>query len=445
MSPPEGGAPKLTDATVADLACPEGRKDVLVFDATEPGFGVRVTADGKRVFVFQYRVGSTVRRHRIGVWGKGLPATKARREAERLRGMVREGRDPVAEKRAREAETAASDRAARAAAAVEAFTFGKLVEGWETKGLAHRRPSYVKDATGRLRLYFASWLNRAAADVTKAEAIQALDRVEQDRGTTSARRALAYARACYGWALKRDLLSINPFAGVAALGRENPRDRVLTDTEVGAIWRGAETMGGTSGAFLRCLLLTLQRREEVAGMRWEEITPDRLTWTIPAERAKNGKAHLVHLPDQVRVILAGMPRERGNPHVFIGRRKGSVGGFSHMKDELVRTIAGAEPARSGRRRKAKPDAVAAVDWRFHDFRRTGVTALATMGIPPHVADKLLNHVTGSIQGVAAVYQRAEFLGERKRAIEAWAAHVLACAEGEKAGNVVDLPRRAATA
>ena len=137
-------------------------------------------------------------------------------------------------------------------------------------------------------------------------------------------------------------------------------------------------------------------------MRWDEIAADRLSWTIPAERAKYGKAHLVHLPDQARTILAGLPREKGKPHVFPGRRKGFVGGFSHMKDELVRTIAGAEPAQRGHRRKAKPEAVAAVDWRFRDFRRTGVTALATSGIPPHVADKPLNHVTGIIPGVAAV-------------------------------------------
>jgi len=67
-------------------------------------------------------------------------------------------------------------------------------------------------------------------------------------------------------------------------------------------------------------------------------------------------------------------------------------------------------------------------WTFHDFRRSGVTWLAENGTPPHIADKLLNHVAGTIRGVAAVYQRGEFAEDRRRALDAWAAHVLLCAE-----------------
>ncbi len=198
---------KLSDTELAKLQVPEGKKDALFFDAVEPGFGVRVTADGKRVMLFQYRAGSAVRRYRIGVWGTGdLTASRARKIAEKLRGQVHEGQDPAADRKAEHLAKAATMLAERQAAAVEAFTFGKLVDQWETVGLAHRRPSYVADATARLRTYFAAWAERPAASVTKAEAIAMLDRVEQDRGTTSSRRALAYARAAYGWAEKRDLV-----------------------------------------------------------------------------------------------------------------------------------------------------------------------------------------------------------------------------------------------
>lgn len=379
---------------------------MLVFDAAEPGFGVRVTADGKRVLLFQYRYGKLVRRHRLGVWG-GLSVAKARREAERLRGLVRSGRDPVAEDRAAKTEAARADREARAAQRQEVFTFERLVHAWETKGVAHRRPSYVSDATARLRSYFAPWLNRPAASITRAEAIEAVDRVEIERGTISARRGLAYARAAYGWAEKRTMLDANPFRGIAAPGKENPRDRVLSLAEVGAIWRAAGTLGPVYGGFVKLLLLTLQRLEEVAGMRWSELSEDRSIWTIPGERAKNGRAHVVHLVPAAQDVLGAIPRFKSSPFVFVGR-KGRIGGFSHMKRWLM-TAMEAEGAPVG------------VDWRFHDFRRTGVTVLANMGTPPHVADKLLNHVTGAIQGVAAVYQRAEFLAERKAALEAWAA------------------------
>ncbi len=405
MSPRQGSGLRITDATLAELRCPEGRKDMLLFDGSEPGFGVRVTAEGKRVLLFQYRFGELVRRHRIGVWGQGsLTATKGRHEAERLRGLVRIGRDPVAEHREAKAQAVADERHKRATASAEAFTVGRLIEAWETKGVAHRRESYVSDATARLRSYLANLLDRPAGSISKLEVIQTIDQVETDRGTTSARRGLAYARAAYGWALKRGMVDANPFAGIPSPGKENPRDRVLTSAEIGAVWRAAGQLEPNQGAFVRVLMLTLQRLEEVAGMTWGELSDDRAIWTIPGERAKNGKAHTVHLAPQVREILAGLPVMVGNPFVFASRRKGHIGGFSAIKRKLVGLMG----------------PIGETDWRFHDFRRTGVTTLANMGIPPHIADKLLNHVTGTIRGVAAVYQRAEFLAERKAALEAWA-------------------------
>jgi hypothetical protein len=122
--------------------------------------------------------------------------------------------------------------------------------------------------------------------------------------------------------------------------------------------------------------------------------------------------------------------------VFVTRRKGQIGGFSHIKDQLVDAMQFEQNAHAITAEAARPHIRVGADWRLHDFRRTGVTNLAGLGIPPHVADKLLNHVTGAIQGVAAVYQRAEFLPERKRAIEAWASHVLAVAEQQPPGDNV---------
>jgi len=253
----------------------------------------------------------------------------------------------------------------------------------------------------------------------KLEVIQTIDQVETDRGTTSARRGLAYARAAYGWALKRGMVDTNPFAGIPAPGKENPRDRVLTSAEVEAVWLAAGQLEPIQGAFVRVLMLTLQRLEEVAGMTWSELSEDRAIWTIPGERAKNGKAHTVHLAPQVREILAGLPVMVGNPFVFVSRRNGKIAGFSAMKRKLV----------------ALMGPIGEKDWRFHDFRRTGVTTLANMGIPPHIADKLLNHVTGTIRGVAAVYQRAEFLAERRAALEAWALLLAdGCETGDHANN-----------
>jgi integrase len=162
-------------------------------------------------------------------------------------------------------------------------------------------------------------------------------------------------------------------------------------------------------------------------MGWTELdnSDDPTVWTLPAERAKNGRTHIVHLAEPVRAIIRAMPRIKDNPYVFAGQGNGTIGGFSTIKNAID-----AELAEAG---------TPVADWRFHDFRRAGVTALADMGFPPHVCDRLLNHLTGAIQGVAAVYQRAEFLAERRAALDAWAAHVLRAAEGKAtADNVVTL-------
>ena len=126
-----------------------------------------------------------------------------------------------------------------------------------------------------------------------------------------------------------------------------------------------------------------------------------------------------------------MPRIRGNPYVFAGAKPGEpIRGFNSAKVQLDRAIA------------AGGDKLPA--WSFHDFRRSGVTVLAGMGFAPHVCDRILNHITGSIQGVAAVYQRHEFLAERKAALDAWAALVVGAAEGKPpAENVVPLRAEAA--
>jgi integrase len=408
------GAIKLSDAVVVALVCPAGKKDVMFFDAALKGFGIRITISGRRLFLFQYRIAGAIRRHRLGEWPTTTTA-QARKAAEKHRAGVGDGGDPVAEQRAKHAAQIAGERAARASAKADAFTFGKLIDEWRTRGLAHRKPSYAKDATGRLRNYFPSWAERPAGSITRAEAIEAIDRAEKERGMISARRAMAYARAAYGWAEKRNLLEGNPFRGMAAPGKETTRDRVLSPAELGAIWHASGDLGAVASVYIRALLLTLQRREEVAGMQWEELGPDLAVWTIPAARAKNGRVHAVHLVEPLRALLAALPRFASNPHVFAGRRGNHIGGFSTIKVELISLSAKAAADGHG---TALGD-----DWRFHDFRRTGVTVLANSGVAPHVADRLLNHVTGAIQGVAAVYQRAEFLTERKAALEAWAGFV----------------------
>lgn len=416
----------LNERTVKALACPEGVRDGLFFDAALKGFAVRVQEGGGKSFVLQYRLGGIRRRLPLGEWGV-VTVAEARERAMRARGAVADGRDPWAERREEQAAARAAEAEARRKAGEEAYTFDRMVEDWcaFSESQKGRRVGYVNEVRRRLRYSFPGWKERPAAGITKSEAIRALDHVAKTSGSTSARRALAYGRACYNWAVKRDALAFNPFAGVPAHGVERSRDRVLTDAEVGAVWNGAAELEPAYCAAVRLLLLTGQRLSEVAKLRWSELSEDLAIWTLPAERAKNGKAHIVHLGEAARDILNGVPRFKDSDLVFTENGKTPVTSWSHAKADL--------------------DAACKVtNWVLHDFRRTMVTTLAGMGFPPHVADRLLNHISGTIRGVAAVYQRNEFLPERKRALEAWADHVAACAKGKPAAdNVVTLAVRQA--
>jgi integrase len=150
------------------------------------------------------------------------------------------------------------------------------------------------------------------------------------------------------------------------------------------------------------LALTGQRREEVAQVNWEELDLASQSWTLPASRTKNGKPHIVHLSKEAIAVLMRMPK---------------LGKF-------VFSLSGTKPFQTFSAAKRELDKLSQVTgWRLHDLRRTCVSGMARLGVAPHVADKVLNHQTGTISGVAAVYQRHEFLIERKDALERWGAHV----------------------
>jgi len=177
---------------------------------------------------------------------------------------------------------------------------------------------------------------------------------------------------------------------------------VLTDDELATVILAARQMSEPYGGIVEFSALTGQRREEVAKMQRDELDLPQRLWTIPKSRAKNNKPHFVQLSDQAIAIL-----QRQNQHwafVFSVLGQKPFQGFSKAKRELDRL--------SG-----------VTGWRLHDLRRTCVSGMARLGVAPHVADKILNHQSGTISGVAAIYQRHQFIAERKEALERWGAHV----------------------
>lgn len=452
--------PKLTERFLTGFVPPPGAKDRLAFDTETRGLGVRAYSaverleDGtkrpcvERMFLVQWTDPATKRKARepLGLFG-AITLEQARTAAKARLGRVAAGFDPKAEREARKAEDTRRRAEAARAKAEAAFTLDTLIADWERLHLAGRRPRYAAEATRALRLAFKPHLDGAAAVLGHETVVGVLDDLARQGKAATARLTLAYGRACYGWAVKRRRLAANPFAGlpVAEAGSRS-RDRVLTDAELGEVWRALEKVPSPHGPMIRLALLTLARRDEVAGMTWGEVAPDLSTWMQPAGRTKNGKPHVVHLSPAARQVLRGMlGAEQGKPLpalpaadrlVFGVSENSAITAHSWAKRKLDAAIA-------AERKKAAGEGEAAplVPWVLHDFRRCGVTWLAGAGFAPHVCDRLLNHISGTISGVAAVYQRNEFLPERKAALDAWAAHVLDVAEGKaRVGNVTPLRR-----
>ena len=155
---------------------------------------------------------------------------------------------------------------------------------------------------------------------------------------------------------------------------------------------------------MRLLILTAQRRDEVARAEWTEFDLDGGTWTIPGARMKNGDAHTVPLVQAALTILESAPRFTDCPHVFTARQGKPIAGFSKAKVRLDK-LSGVEK------------------WTLHDLRRTAATGMARLGVAPHVADKVLGHKQGAIKGVARIYNRFAYLGERRAALALWAGFV----------------------
>lgn len=416
---------KLSDRVIGGLKLVEGQRDRLVFDSACPGLGVRITPRSK-TFLCQWTDPATKRKQRepLGVWGN-LTLDQAREACRAKLGQVAKGTNPRAERLKLKAE-------AEREKAETALSFEAMVMEWANLHLAHRRPRYAAEAVRAIRYNLAGLLQRPAARITKQDAVTALGKLAKAGRTAMAGRVMAYARAAYHWSQKRQMVADNPFADLSVSAGTTERDRVLSDAELAEVWSAADGMQFPFGPLFKLLILTMQRREEVAGMRWSELAEDFTTWTIPAVRMKNGRAHDVHLSEAARAILRTLPRYVGSDYVFTTTGKTAVSGFSKAKTALDRAIT---EARAEAAAKAGKEPAPLIPWRLHDLRRTGVSTLARLGFDSIVADKLLAHKPAKLQGVASVYQRHDFAAERARALDAWGEHVTGSGTG---GNVVPL-------
>ncbi len=242
------------------------------------------------------------------------------------------------------------------------------------------------------------------ATIEKRDIIKIIDRIAM-KAPTQANRVLAFTKRFFNWCVSRDLLAISPANGIAKAKTEVSRDRVLSKDELRAMYNATFEMPYPFGPLLRILTLTGQRLNEVAGVSWKEINLDAAKWELPRDRSKNKTSHVVHLSNPVRKEFDALMNLTNQELVFTTTGKTPVSGFSKAKKQLDK-ISGVN------------------DWRLHDLRRTFATvATETLGYEPVVVDRVLNHVSGSVKGIAAVYQKGQYLDKRKIVLDAWAGYV----------------------
>jgi integrase len=379
---------RLTKRAIDALA--SSKSDVIYWDAGYPGFGVKVTPKGRKVFIILYRTGgagSRLRKYTVGPYGR-VTLHQARVAAHKVFAAKLEGRDPAAEKRA-------------AKRRVVADGVEDLLESFIAQHLSQNR-SGGEIARLLRREVGQSWGGRSVHEISKRDVVEVVTAIEQRGAPVAANKLLKTVKTFLRWCVARAILDQSPAEGVPLPTKEVARDRVLDDDELARVILAARQICGPYGGIVELLALTGQRREEVAGLQRDELDLARRVWALPKSRTKNAKAHLVHLSEQSMAVLtrADWP----GPYVF--------------------SLLGTKPFQEFSRAKRRLDELSGVTgWRLHDLRRTCVSGMARLGIAPHIADKILNHQAGTISGVAAVYQRHDFLAERRAALDEWGAHV----------------------
>ena len=311
-----------TQRDVDKLTLPPGKKDAFYFDKACRGLSVRLQGT-RRSWVVHYAIDGKRRRLDLGDVA-GLPLKDARTRAAEIAGQAKKGTDPLAERQAR--------------AGRERRTFKALVDRYLIQHAErHLRPRSLVEMRRGLLVHLAPLHDIELDKITRRDLAERFGALVDSSGPITANRVRGMASACFAWAVTQGLMETNPVVGTARPALEQSRDRVLTTDEIRLLWRATDG-GNAYGTICRLLLLTAQRREEVAGMRWDELDLGKAIWSIPGIRAKNGRAHDVPLSSQVVTILKAIPRQEGFGFLF-GRRNTPFSGYSGGKQRLDQRMA----------------------------------------------------------------------------------------------------------
>lgn len=377
----------FTARWVASVSAPlVGQHDY--FDQRPPGLGLRVAPSGRKSWFVMYRCHGRLRRYTLGTY-PALSLADARQLATDARHSVAHGGDPAAVRQA--------DR--------QAPTVAELATQYlDLYAKVHKR-SWRGDARSLASDVLPAWGQRKAVDVRRRDVVILLDGIVARGSPIQANRVLALVRRMFNWAISRDLLEHNHCLQVHAPGKEHQRERVLSPEELVAVWTAFTALPRVWEVYMKVVLLTAQRSGEVRTLQWADVDLTSAWWTVPGERAKNGLAHRVPLSPPVLGLLHQLRRENSStPWIFPSPK---------LQQRPITNVS--VTARLVARQ-------AGVCYRTHDLRRTAASSMTSMGISRLVVGKILNHAE---PGVTRVYDRHSYDAEKRQALEAWAAQVLA--------------------
>lgn len=360
-----------------------------VHDVYCPGMSVRVSVQGQKVFSVKFRYGLAQKRMKLGVYPRISLATAREKAIEILR-QVDEGIDPTKRRRTANMKVESVCR-----------DFIRL-------HAAPRNKSWREAERILEREFIATFGQRDIREIKRFDVLETMDAALARGSSYQANRILSHIRKLFNWCVERGVVDASPIVGLKPPTKEISRERTLQDEEIVRLLRACRNDVYPFRQFAPLLLATAQRRGELSEMRWSEIDFETKTWVIPSDRSKNGKAHVVPLSAFSLEVLAEVPRFLDCDYVFTTTRKSPVSGFS----KALRRLA---------------DGSQTTDWRWHDLRRTAASGMARLSVAPHVVEKVLNHVSGIISGVAAVYNRHGYDHEKRDALERWGSALAALA------------------
>lgn len=405
------------------------------------GFSIRVLPSGDKIWYFIYTFDGRKRFMRLGEGSyPDISLADARTRFDAARVKVKNGIDPLTEKEEQKAERSKSP------------TVGDLIDEYIKKHAKANKKSWREDQRCLEKEVLPLWGKRKAADIKKRDVVLLLEGIVDRGSPVMANNTLEKIRKMFNFAVERDILEFTPCYGVKKPTKKEHKDRVLTDSEIVTVWNGLDTAAMTDEMkrALKLILVTAQRPGEVIGMHSNEIEGE--WWTIPADRAKNGKTHRIFLTATALQLIGNK-----EGYIFESPRKITLPSGEKISQPMdVNAVAYAvrrnlevpmqegqglsvgeiaEPAEATTPRK-----IVMATWTPHDLRRTAATNLSALGHSDEVIDAVLNHVK---KGVVAIYNRHRYDREKQMALEAWARKITSIINGVQ-GKVISLSRKKAT-